>query len=96
MDEQAVPSIRDLRTGDRYSRLGADRVRVEASDGSWGVFDAQAHWIEGPLRTADLPMCVWTGGPHARANMSILSGRAVAPTDEEARDASTPGMEALP
>lgn len=88
MDEATTASVRDLRTGDRYRRLAPDRVRVDARDGSWGVFDAEGRWLEGPLRTADLPMCVWIGGPHAGANMSILSGRALSPVEENPRELS--------
>ena len=96
MNEQPQSPIRDLRTGARYWRLAPDRVRVETRDGLWGVFDAQACWIEGPLRAADLHMCVWTGGPHAGANMSILSGRAVAPTDEAEERTGNLDKERLP
>jgi hypothetical protein len=70
------PSVRDFRTDARYWRVGEDRVRVETPNGAWGLFDARARWIEGPLTFADLHMCGWVGGHHAGGNMSILSGRA--------------------
>ena len=54
--------VRHALSGNVYERLGEDRVKVTARDGRIGLFDHQAHHIEGELDHADVQLCDWVGG----------------------------------
>jgi nitrite reductase/ring-hydroxylating ferredoxin subunit len=54
--------VRHALSGNVYERLGEDRVRVIARDGRTGIFDHQAHHLEGELDHADIQLCDWVGG----------------------------------
>jgi hypothetical protein len=54
--------VRHALSGNVYERLSEDRVKVTARDGQTGLFDHQAHHIEGALDHADVQLCDWVGG----------------------------------
>jgi hypothetical protein len=58
----------------RYERRDDGMVKVTATDGPIGVFDAHGGWIEGPLRIADAPMCFWIAQAGAARRPGNLSG----------------------
>ncbi len=50
-------------TGAVYENDGDGNVKVTATDGRWGLFGIDGHWIEGALRECDPQLCGWVGGP---------------------------------
>lgn len=49
-------------TGHIYERIEENRVKVTHPNGGWGIFDADAGYIEGDVKSADPQICNWFGG----------------------------------
>lgn len=49
-------------SGHVYKRLEENKVKVSLPNGSTGIFDAGATYIEGDVQSADVHLCNWIGG----------------------------------
>jgi hypothetical protein len=42
-----------------YTDCEDGTVRVDQTDGTWGRFDSEGHWVEGPLKIVDPEFGRW-------------------------------------
>ena len=58
-------------SGEIYSTQDdSDLVRVEREDGTWGLFQPDGRYHSGEVRSADLHMIGWVGGPQLESGSS--------------------------
>ena len=50
-------------TGATYEQDGTGHVRVTETDGRWGRFTPDGHWVEGDKLDVDYHLLGWVGGP---------------------------------
>lgn len=65
-------------SGHVYRRLEENRVEVSLPNGSTGIFDMAANYIEGEVQSADIHLCNWIGGQLKPADEELPD---VYPTD---------------
>lgn len=61
-DGKAFKSMKHLLSGHTYRRIEENLVEVSTPDGKTGRFTADAEYIEGDLKSADIQVCSWVGG----------------------------------
>lgn len=61
-DGKAFTSQKHMISGHIYTRLEENRVQVSTPEGKTGIFDMEAEYISGDLKSADVHMCNWVAG----------------------------------
>ena len=61
-DGKAYQSMKHMISGHVYTRLEEDRIQVTTPSGKTGVFSADAEYISGEVKSADIQMSNWVGG----------------------------------
>ncbi len=61
-DGKAFQSMKHLISDHVYRRLEENKVEVTIPNGKKGIFTADAEYISGDVKSADIQMCNWVGG----------------------------------
>jgi hypothetical protein len=77
--------LRHAFTGHTYERLSDGLVLVEdPATGQSGIFDYTGRWRSGDLKSAEIHMLSWVGGPHAGTNVNLMAGASGVPDESPA------------